>query len=108
MKTVITGVISKIDDEQVKPNYRLRNIEITVKNFDRETGAAISEEVFPMSVFNKKIDELKPLLKIDARVKVTAYLKSLKNEKDGKTFYNIAVNVSDMSDASFRQVESTI
>lgn len=100
------GVISKIEDEKVQPNYRLRNIEITVKNFDRETGQPVSEEIFPMSVFNKKIDEFKPLLKIDARVKITAYLKSLKNEKDGKTFYNIALNVSDMSDASFKSYEA--
>lgn len=94
MKTFIVGTLSKVEPVEVKSNYKQQRIEISIQEFDSQTGQPKELQVFPATIFNKKIDELKAEQYQGLRVKADCFLKSLKSEKDGRTFYNIALNVN--------------
>jgi hypothetical protein len=96
MKTFLVGKVSKVEEIQNKDNYSSQKIEITVKSFDQNTGEEKKEEVFPVQIFNKNIAAIKAGELLGLQVKASCYIKSLKSEKDGKTFHNIALNATEI------------
>lgn len=92
MKTLIVGKLVKVFPNEVKANYTSQKIEIHVLEFDSLTGEMKKPEIYQSTIFNKKIAELDAVSKLGFRVAATCYLKSLESEKDGTTFYNIALN----------------
>jgi len=92
MKTVIIGNLSKVGEIQTKENYSSQQIEITVQEYDTNNGNAKEPQIFPITIFNKKIAELKAGESLGKNVHATCWLKSIKNDKADKVFYNIALN----------------
>ena len=96
MKTTIIGNLSKVEPVETKETYSQQKIEITVQEYDQTNGTAYPPQVFPITIFNKKIAELKAENLLAQRVRATCWLKSLKNEKDDKVFYNVALNATSL------------
>jgi len=96
MKTTIIGNLSKVEAVETKENYSQQKIEITVQEYDSTSGSAFPPQVFPITIFNKKISELKADTLLAKRVRAGCWLKSLKNEKDDKVFYNVALNATSL------------
>lgn len=92
MQTFIVGELTEVMPVEVKDNYKSQKITIIVKEFDRNTGEPKAHEVFPATIFNKQIDAINAKSMEGKRVRATMYLRSLTNEKDNKTFYNLALN----------------
>ncbi len=99
MKTVIVGKLSKVENPEVKEKYTQQRIEVLVKEFDSNTGMIKNESVFPMTVFNGKIDTMNCRASLGAQVVVTCYIRSIKSEKEDKVFYNLALNAVDIKEA---------
>lgn len=98
-KTTIIGTLTEIDTVLKKDDYSSQTFRIAVEEFDSETGKARPVQVFPVTVFNKKIKELNPEQFKDKRVRCTAYLKSVMRENEGKVFFNILLNASTLEPA---------
>ncbi len=92
MQTFIIGELTEVLPVEVKDNYKSQKITIIVKEFDRNTGEPKAHEVFQATIFNKQIDAINAKNMEGKRVRATMYLRSLTNEKEGKTFYNLALN----------------
>lgn len=96
MKTLIIGNLTKVEEIKTKDTYSSQNIEITVQEYDTSTGTAKEPQVFPITIFNKKIAELKAPEHLGKNVHASCWLKSLKNDKEGRTFYNVALNCTSL------------
>ena len=94
MKTTLIGKVQNVSEITTKENYSAQNFEVVVQDFDQGTGEPKPEQVFPVTIFNKKIAELRTQEFIGKRVAVTCWLRSIKNDKTEKTFYNIALNAT--------------
>lgn len=94
MKTILIGTLTKADDALNKESYTSQHIEITIQEYDLNTGEPREVQVFPATIFNKKIVELKAQDFLGKKVAVTCFLKSRKNTKEDKMFYNIALNAT--------------
>ena len=92
MQTNIIGQLISVAEPVKKDSYTSQLIEVNVKEFDTANGSLKSDQTFPITIFNKKIEELKAVLLLKERVMVKCYIKALKSEKDGKTYHNIALN----------------
>jgi hypothetical protein len=98
MKTIIIGKLTEVGSVDVKDNYSAQRITVLVQEFDQTSGDKRDPQVFQGTIFNKKIKELQATDLVGKRVKMTSYLKSLMSSKDGKYFYNIALNVNDLTE----------
>jgi hypothetical protein len=98
MKTVIVGKLTKVEESEQKEKYKQQRIEVTVKEFDTTSGALKSESVFPMTIFNTKIESMNCKASLSAQVAVTCYIRSIKSEKDGKIFHNLALNAVEIKE----------
>lgn len=97
MKTFLVGKITKVEEIQNKENYSSQKIEVTVKSFDNNTGEEKRSEIFPIQIFNKNIAALAAKDKLGLQCKVECYIKSLKSEKDGVIFHNVALNATSIN-----------
>jgi hypothetical protein len=98
MKTVIIGKLVTVAETEKKEAFSQQRIEVEVKEFDSTTGAEKSVKIFPITIFNKKITELNAIASKHARVAVTCYINSLRSEKDGKVFHNLALNAVELKE----------
>ena len=92
MQTNIIGQLISVAEPVRKDSYTSQLIEVNVKEFDTTSGTLKSDQTFPITIFNKKIEELKAVSMLNQRVMVKCYIKALKSEKDGKTYHNLALN----------------
>ena len=60
MKTILIGKVAEVKAIETKDNYSSQRITIVVQEFDQATGEAKDPQVFPVTIFNKKIKELAP------------------------------------------------
>jgi len=95
-QTFITGKLTLVEPVETKESYSSQRIEVTVLEFDSTTGQPKEPQVFPLIIFNKKITELAASTKVGQQVMVKAYLRSIKSEKETKTFYNVGLNVAEL------------
>jgi len=98
-KTTITGVVTEIDPIETKTDYSSQTFRIMVQEFDSESGKPRKPEIFPVTIFNKKIKEMDLAMFFNKRVRCVCYLKSVAKEKDGKTFYNLLLNGNSIEEA---------
>jgi len=96
MKTTIIGNLTKVEPIQAKETYSSQSIEVTVQEYDHNSGALKEPQIFPITIFNKKIAELNATSLLGQRVLAQCWLKSIKKEKDDKLFYNIALNCTSL------------
>lgn len=94
MKTTIIANLTEVLPVEVKETYKSQRITLMVQEFDRETGDPKPPEIFQPVIFNKFVDSINAKSLEGKRVKATCWIRSLKNEKDGKTFHNLALNCS--------------
>ena len=99
MKTIIVGKLTNIEPIQDKGSYKSQRIRIEVQEYDSTTGEPKKHEIFEPVIFNKMIDSINALNFKDKRVRATCWLRSLESSKDEKTFYNIALNCSEIKEA---------
>jgi hypothetical protein len=99
MKTSIIGKLVAVAEPVKKENYSSQLIEINVKEFDSSSGEIKNDMTFPITIFNKYINELNAILLIDKRVVCKCYLKSLPTEKEGKKYNNIFLNAVKLEEA---------
>ncbi len=97
MKTTIIGNLTHVGEIQTKESYSSQALEITVQEYDHNSGSAKEPQIFPITIFNKKIAELKPAEMLGKRVVAGCWLKSIKKDKDDKVFYNIALNCTTLA-----------
>ena len=98
-KTTIIGVITEVDPIEKKENYSSQQVRVLVQEYDSETGKPRDPQVFPVTFFNKKIKECAPEQFKDKKVRVTAFLKSVMKEKDGRAFFNVLLNGGSIEEA---------
>jgi hypothetical protein len=91
-KTIIIGVVTEFDQVITKDTYSSQQFRVLVTEFNQETGEKRPDQVFPITIFNKKIKELQIERFKNKRVKAEAFLKSQMSEKDGKVFFNLLLN----------------
>lgn len=101
MRILIIGKLSKVGDVQVKSNYKFQEVQISVTEYDPMTGEAQPPEVYPALIFNDKIDKLKADIFAGKKVQATCWTRSIEKEHNGKTFYNIALNCSDIKEFAY-------
>jgi hypothetical protein len=95
-QTFISGKLTLVEPVTTKETYSSQRIEITVQEFDPNSGEAKTPSVFPLMIFNKKIAELAALSKLNSQVIAKCYIKSIPSEKEGKTYYNIGLNAVEL------------
>lgn len=98
-KTTIIGVITEVDSIETKENYSSQQARVLVQEFDQETGKPRDPQVFPVTFFNKKIKECNPVAFKDKKVRVTAFLKSVKKDTDKGVFFNVLLNGASIEEA---------
>jgi hypothetical protein len=96
MKTILIGKVTEVKAIETKDSYSSQRITILVQEFDQSTGEAKDPQIFPVTIFNKKIKELAAEQYQGKRVKATCWLRSLTSIKDDKTFYNIVLNCTNI------------
>lgn len=98
MKTVLVGKIDNVQPIQTKENYSSQNFDVIVQDFDPSTGEPKPVQIFPITVFNKNIAAIAVEEYVGKRVAVTCWLRSIKNDKTDKVFYNIALNATNVKE----------
>lgn len=98
MKLAIVGKLSLVGEIQQKENYKFQEIQISVIEFDKASGDPLPPEIYPALIFNKKIDEIKASKHIGKMVNATCWTRSMAKEHNGTTFYNLALNCSDIKE----------
>ena len=96
MKTILIGKVVDVKEIETKENYSSQSFNILVQEFDPGTGEKKDAQIFPVKVFNKKIKELAVKEYEGKKVKATCWLRSLTSVKETNTFYNIALNCTDI------------
>ena len=92
MKTILIGKLIDVQEIEVKNNHSQQRCNIFIQEFDPSTGEKKDPQIFPVMFFNKKIKECNPKEFEGKKVKVTCWLRSLASTKEDKTYYNIALN----------------
>lgn len=92
MKTFLIGTVENVQPIEQKTNFKLQRFDVVIKEFERDSGQPLPDQVFPVTLFNKKIESFFLDNKVGKRVKVDCYLKSMPQESQGKVFHNIALN----------------
>lgn len=98
MKTIIVGKIDNVQPIQTKENYSSQNFDVIVQDYDPATGEPKPVQIFPITVFNKNIAAIAVEQHVGKRVAVTCWLRSIKNDKTDKVFYNIALNATNVKE----------
>lgn len=98
MKLQVIGVLKEVTPVETKESYKFQHIRISQIGYNQETGEALPEEVYEATIFNKKVEELNVDSYIGKRVLATCWTRSLPREHAGKTFYNLALNCSDIKE----------
>lgn len=98
MKLQIVGKLSQVGEVQIKENYKFQEIQVSVIEYDRESGDPLPAEIYPALIFNKNIDKLSAKDFAGKMVHTTCWTRSIAKEHDGRTFYNLVLNCSDIKE----------
>ena len=96
MKTISIGKVCDVKEIEQKNDYSSQRLNILVQEFDQSTGEKKDAQIFPVTIFNKKIKEISAKDYEGKRVKATCWLRSLTSTKEDKIFYNIALNCTNI------------
>lgn len=99
MKTVLIGTLTEVYPVEVKDTYKSQKVTIVVQEYDRDTGEPKKREIFQPVLFNKHVDSANAKTLEGKRVRATCWLRSYETEKESKTFYNLALNCSEIKEA---------
>jgi len=97
MKTTIIGNLTHVGEIQTKETYSSQTVEVTVQEYDHNSGTAKEPQIFPITIFNKNIAALQAATLLGQRVAAGCWLKSIKKTHEDKIFYNIALNCTSLS-----------
>ena len=96
MKTILIGKVTDIKEIEKKESYSSQSFHILVQEYNQATGEKKDPQIFPVKVFNKKIQELEVKQYEGKIVKATCWLRSLTSVKESGVFFNIALNCTDI------------
>lgn len=86
-------IIGKVSTPELINGTDIQELEIIVPRFDPLSGDKISEEIFPVAVFNDRIKSFKQLLVEGNKIQCDLYINAREVLKEGvtKRFINITL-----------------
>jgi len=92
MKTNLDCIITEVQPVEQKETFKVQRVRVEVEQFNATNGDKKPSQFFDISLFNEKIEDFKADNFKGQKVRIGCYLRSLKSEHDGKTYYNIVLN----------------
>jgi hypothetical protein len=96
MQTILIGKLTDVGPVEQKTNHQQQRALVHIQEFDRGTGEKKEPQIFPVMFFNKNIAKCNAFELQGRHVKATCWLRSLQSSKDGRMYYNIALNVTNL------------
>jgi len=91
-KVRIIGKIVEIGEVETKETYKKQIIRLEETVYDSNSGEPKKTSCYDIALFNDAIDDFKADQWEGKKVQVACFLKSLKSENEGKTYWNLVLN----------------